>query len=167
MVVNYCSIVKNGKLCMCWFNYCLYPLLKQYGELMCLNYWVIVGSFIPVCPLSEHHIQWRTNIFGPKVCSIRGLEFGLSLFFSQCITLQLCNVLCMEHYYDYSENPKVSEDIGLSKPYTTSKAYYQNAFGLKTLHFCLQDNVTVRGPKYFLKLVIFQACFETVLTRNN
>ena len=58
------------------------------------------------------------------------------------------------------------EDIGLAKLYTTSKAYHQTAFGLRTLHFCLQHNVPIERPACCRKLVIAQACFEPVLTRN-
>ena len=84
--------------------------------------------------------------------------------FVMLYTLQFCNVWCMDYYYEFRTISKVSEDIGLSKPYTTSKAYYQTAFGLRTFIFCLQDNVTV---KYFHKLVLIKALFAIALTRNN
>jgi len=54
----------------------------------------------------------------------------------------------------------------MSMAYNTSKAYYQTAFGLRTLYFGLQNNVTVKVPTYFHKLVLIKAFVETVLVRN-
>jgi len=131
------------------------------------------GIYIPVRPPTEHPIQWRTYNSGPK-----DLRPPLVLQFMWCrilhkfsylhwTTLQFCNVWCMEHYYEHSEKAKVSEDIGLSQPYTTSKAYYQTVFGLRILNFCLQDTDAVRVLKDFHKVVLIKALVETVLTRNN
>jgi len=80
--------------------------------------------------------------------------------------LHFFKLWCKEQFIDIRKLSMVSEEIRLAKPYTTSKAYYQTAFGLRTLYSCLLSDDTVKMPSSFNKSVFTKIFFETILLRN-
>jgi len=62
-----------------------------------------------------------------------------------------------------SKFSKVSEDIRLFKPYTTSKAYNQNAFGPRTAFLSTQDNPLMHRIKILLRLQLLTSQIKICL----
>jgi len=65
-------------------------------------------------------------------------------------------------YYVLFIQHTASEVIRFSKPYTTSKANYQTAFGLRTFFSCLHLHYALKVHNQYHKAVLIQATIEIV-----
>jgi len=128
-----------------------FPLLKFITGRNLHLHWCFVGTSILVCSTTELPTQWSHNMIGHDMPSMKTyLQFILCklghrpeifmLFNCTECSRHCCELWCTVCFVEILKVYKVSEELRLLRPSTSSKTSFQNAFRPRIFYLFLVDD---------------------------